>query len=85
MDRRGVGEGDPFNSDCRARQVPSRPLPAAWPVSDGGGLENRRLGVKRDDRRASHGRADGRSIVEKLRDVARCGRRGVGRVSTDGS
>lgn len=65
FDRLGEGDGggDAFSSDCRARQVPSRPLPDGYPVSEGGGVENRRLGVKRDDRRTSHGRADGRSIV----------------------
>lgn len=69
FDRLGEGEGggDPFSTDCRARQVPSKPLPDGYPVSEGGGVENRRLEVKRDGRRTSHGRADGRSIVEILR------------------
>lgn len=28
VDRRGEGAGEPFSRDCRARQVPRRPLPA---------------------------------------------------------
>lgn len=64
-ERRGEGAGEPFSRDCRARQVPSRPLPAGYPWSGGGGVEKRRLGVKRDDRRTSHGRADGRSMLAR--------------------
>lgn len=60
---RDEGVGDLLSRDCSARQVPRRPLPDANPVSDGGGVEKRRLGVKRDDRRTSHGRADGRSMI----------------------
>jgi hypothetical protein len=41
--------------------VPRRPLPDAKP-SDGG-VEKRRVGVKRDDRRTSHGRADGSNMI----------------------
>lgn len=62
-DRRGDGAGEPFRSDWRARQVPRRPFPVGFPRSDGGGVAKRRLGVKRDDRRTSHGRADGRSMM----------------------
>lgn len=45
--------------------MPRRPLPGlfVFPLS-GGGVEKRRLGVKRDDRRTSHGRAEGRSIAQ---------------------
>jgi hypothetical protein len=62
LERRDGGEGDPLRRDCRARQVPRRPLPDANP-SDGGGVEKRRVGVKRDDRRTSHGRADGSNMI----------------------
>jgi hypothetical protein len=60
VERRDGGDGDPLRRDCRARQVPRRPLPDAKP-SDGG--EKRRVGVKRDDRRTSHGRADGSNMI----------------------
>ena len=60
---RDEGVGDLLRRDCSARQVPRRPLPDGNPVSDGGGAENRRLGVKRDDRRTSQGRADGSSMI----------------------
>jgi hypothetical protein len=64
VDRRVEGAGDPFRRDCSARQVPSRPLPEVlW--STGGGVEKRRLGVKRDDRRTSQERADGRSMMSE--------------------
>lgn len=69
FDRRGEGVGDPLSSDCRARHVPSRPLLAGYAASDGGGVASRRLGVERDDRRTSHGIADGRSMVRVMRDV----------------
>jgi hypothetical protein len=67
-DRRGEGAGEPLRRDWRARQVPRRPLPFVFPLSEGGGVEKRRLGVKRDDRRTSHGRADGRSIMSRLEE-----------------
>ena len=63
---RGVGAGDPFRRDCSARQVPRRPFPEGTSSSDGGGVVNRRLGVKRDrdeGRRMSHGKAEGSNIV----------------------
>ena len=66
LDRRGDGLGDPCNKDCNARQVPRRPLPDEYPLSEGGGVEKRRLGVKRDDRRTSQGIADGSSIVAEV-------------------
>lgn len=60
---RDEGVGDLLSRDCSARQVPRRPFPDGTPVSDGGGVEKSRLGVKRDDRRTSHGRAEGSSMI----------------------
>lgn len=75
---RDEGVGDLLSRDWSARQVPRRPLPDGNPVSDGGGVENRRLGVKRDDRRTSHGRADGRSMIVDMNLIARFERFEVG-------
>lgn len=63
--RREDGAGEPFKRDWSARQVPRRPLPDGYPRSEGGGVEKRRLGVKRDDRRTSHGRAEGSSMIAR--------------------
>lgn len=63
---RGEGAGDPLRSDWSARQVLRMPFPDGLSSSDGGGVVRRRLGVKRDrddDRRMSHGNAEGSSIV----------------------
>lgn len=67
--RREDGAGDePFKSDWSARQVPSRPLPGRLlSSSDGGGVENMRMGVKRDARRRSQGSADGSNILREGR------------------
>lgn len=65
-ERRGDGAGDPLKRDCSARQVPSKPLPEGYPLSVGGGVEKRRLGVKRDDRRTSHPRAEGSNILAQM-------------------
>ena len=62
LERRGDGAGDPLSMDCSARQVPRRPLPDG--LSEGGGVEKRRLGVKRDDRRTSQGMADGSNMAQ---------------------
>lgn len=63
---RGDGAGDPLRSDWSARQVLRMPVPDGRSSSDGGGVVRRRLGVKHDrddDRRMSHGNAEGSSIV----------------------
>lgn len=50
--------------DCRARQVPIRPLPDGTSSSDGGGVESKRLAAaKRDGRRTSHESADGSNML----------------------
>lgn len=60
---RGDGAGDALRRDCKARQVPRSPFLEGKSSSEGGGVENKRLGVRRDGRRMSQGSAEGSNMV----------------------